>query len=132
MPIKGTFTGAANDTSSPGVTYHQDLNGTAPVISVNASYNVIDPISGLNSGHPQRIPVDGDRRHDSHVVDLPIDFGERRTQYDMHHRERPQNQGRACSHDVFEFHAVAPGVAGSSGIEGDLEDQHRVGPTLHA
>jgi hypothetical protein len=42
-----TFGGTANDTSSPGVTYHQDLAGTAPVISVFATYNVIDPNSGL-------------------------------------------------------------------------------------
>jgi hypothetical protein len=41
------FTGAATDTTSPGITFQQDLTGSTPIVSVNASYNRKDPNTGL-------------------------------------------------------------------------------------
>ncbi len=41
------FTGAATDTTSPGITFQQDLTGSTPVVTVNASYNRKDPNTGL-------------------------------------------------------------------------------------
>ncbi|MBR1196473.1 leukotoxin LktA family filamentous adhesin [Bradyrhizobium sp. AUGA SZCCT0158] len=41
------FTGAATDTTSPGITFQQDLTGSTPVVAVNASYNRKDPNTGL-------------------------------------------------------------------------------------
>ncbi|MBR1212048.1 leukotoxin LktA family filamentous adhesin [Bradyrhizobium sp. JYMT SZCCT0180] len=41
------FTGAATDATSPGITFQQDLTGSTPVVTVNASYNRKDPNTGL-------------------------------------------------------------------------------------